>query len=296
MEPTKQSGYDLLVIDDMSSWVNIIIEICEELGYNCDYTTNYSDAVKKIRTLNYKAICMNYNFGSKSNGHRLLKIIEQYPEIPIALMSGYFIGNLSNLQKKYPTVRVTIGKYRDNDKQQEKEELINDLFEIIPELIKMSNINDLKVKNNDVIVEMNEKSQRKKVFISYASEDYEIAKRLYDDLKSKGAVPWLDRENLLVGQDWRANIPHAIRESSYFLLLISKNSVSKRGYVQKEQKIALELRDEFPENDIFIIPARLDSTEPFDEKLKNLHRADLSDYEKGLEQILKTLKSANFGD
>ncbi len=38
-----------------------------------------------------------------------------------------------------------------------------------------------------------------KVFISYAKEDYETAKRLYDDLKEAGAEPWLDDEDLLSG-------------------------------------------------------------------------------------------------
>ena len=127
------------------------------------------------------------------------------------------------------------------------------------------------------------------VFISYASEDYDIAKRLYDDLKRAGITPWLDREDLLPGQNWRETIHHAIREASCFLLIISKNSVSKKGYIQKEQRIVLELLDEFPSN-IYIIPVRIDSTELADEKLRNLHWADLSDYEKGLEQILKVLR------
>ncbi|MGE0085342.1 MAG: TIR domain-containing protein [Desulfococcaceae bacterium] len=129
-----------------------------------------------------------------------------------------------------------------------------------------------------------------RVFISYASEDYSIAKRIYDDLNHEGIDPWLDREDLRLGQDWRQTIPNIIRKSSYFLLIISKNSVSKKGFIQKEQKIALELLDEFPSEGIFIIPARLDNTEPSDEKLKNLHWADLSDYKNGLRQILKVFQ------
>ena len=31
-----------------------------------------------------------------------------------------------------------------------------------------------------------------KIFISYAKEDVDIAKRLYHDLKNKGLSPWLD--------------------------------------------------------------------------------------------------------
>ncbi|MGE0087150.1 MAG: TIR domain-containing protein [Desulfococcaceae bacterium] len=130
------------------------------------------------------------------------------------------------------------------------------------------------------------------VFISYATEDYDIAKRLYDDLKQYGITPWLDRENLLVGQNWRQEIPRVIREHDYFLLLISENSVSRRGYIQKEQKIALDVLDEFPDGDIFIIPVRIDGTEPLDERLRDLHWTDLlSDYNAGLNNILKVFEN-----
>ncbi len=133
---------------------------------------------------------------------------------------------------------------------------------------------------------------KKTVFISYATEDYDTAKRLYDDLKQNETDPWLDRENLLAGQNWRDEIPRVIRESDYFLVLVSSKSVSKKGYVQKEQKIALEIYDEFPGNEIFIIPARTDSTEPLDKTLQNLHWADLSSsYEKGLKQILQSINA-----
>ncbi len=69
------------------------------------------------------------------------------------------------------------------------------------------------------------------VFISYATEDYNIAKKLYDDLRREGIITWLDRENLLPGQSWRQEIPRVIGKSNYLLLLISSNSVSKRGFI-----------------------------------------------------------------
>jgi len=73
------------------------------------------------------------------------------------------------------------------------------------------------------------------------------------------------------------------------LLLISKYSVSKQGYVQKEQKIALEILDEFPSDEIFVIPVRLDNTELRDEKIRNLQCADLSVYVNGFNKILKSM-------
>ena len=40
------------------------------------------------------------------------------------------------------------------------------------------------------------------VFISYAREDSEAAKRLYQELKNAGFIPWLDKESLIAGQNW----------------------------------------------------------------------------------------------
>ncbi|MBD3306553.1 TIR domain-containing protein, partial [candidate division KSB3 bacterium] len=129
-----------------------------------------------------------------------------------------------------------------------------------------------------------------KVFISYAKEDHQHAQQLYHDLKQAGVVPWIDCEDLLPGQRWKVAINQALRESTYVIALLSSRSLSKRGYVQKELKKALDMLDEFSPEDIFLIPVRLDDCEPVDEKLQRLHRADLfPDYQIGLEKILRVL-------
>jgi hypothetical protein len=132
-----------------------------------------------------------------------------------------------------------------------------------------------------------------KILISYASEDYDFAKRLYNDLKRIGGViPWLDREDLMPGQKWAEEIPNVIEDCRYLLFLISENSITKKGYIQKEQKIALDILDEYPPNHVFIIPARIDHTEPVCEKLKRIHYADFTiSYENGLNQIKTTISS-----
>ncbi len=79
----------------------------------------------------------------------------------------------------------------------------------------------------------------KKVFLSYAREDLKIAKKIYNDLADKGINVWLDDNALIPGQNWRYEITQAIKGSNYFLALLSSNSVSKIGYVQKELKLAV---------------------------------------------------------
>jgi TIR domain-containing protein len=127
-------------------------------------------------------------------------------------------------------------------------------------------------------------------FISYARKDVEMAKRLYRDLTSAGAKPWLDSEKILGGQEWDATIRDAIRNSTHFIALISEHSVNKQGYVQKELRQALEILDEFPPNQSFVIPVRLDPASPQHERLRRLHRIDLfPDYDLGLRSILASL-------
>ncbi len=130
-----------------------------------------------------------------------------------------------------------------------------------------------------------------RVFISYAREDKAMAQRLYDDLKKNGVAPWLDVEALLPGQNWKLEIGTAIRNCDYFLALLSSQSVSKQGYVQKELKTALDILGECPKSKIFIIPVRIDDCQPIDEELKELHWLDLfSSYDRGLAKILQVLK------
>ncbi|MCP4106377.1 MAG: TIR domain-containing protein [Desulfobacteraceae bacterium] len=63
---------------------------------------------------------------------------------------------------------------------------------------------------------MNNNSKKKKVFISYAREDIEVAERLYSDLNNAGLKPWMDEKDLLPGQNWELTVTNAIRKSSFF--------------------------------------------------------------------------------
>lgn len=106
-----------------------------------------------------------------------------------------------------------------------------------------------------------EKLKGVKIFLSYASEDEESARLLYNNLRTFGCEPWMDKESLLPGQDWKYEIRKAIKESEFFLICLSKKSVTKRGFIQKEIKHGLDVLDQMPEGEIFLIPIRLDDCE-----------------------------------
>jgi TIR domain len=129
-----------------------------------------------------------------------------------------------------------------------------------------------------------------KVFISYAREDILTARKLHAVLRAGGAQPWLDELDLLPGQRWKEAISAAIKESRYFIILISKHSVEKRGFVNREIRLGLEILDEFPESQIYLIPARIDNVMPHFEKLRNLHFVDLfADWDTGVSKLLLTM-------
>jgi len=112
------------------------------------------------------------------------------------------------------------------------------------------------------------------IFISYAHEDKEKANTLYDQLKTDGYEPWLDTRDILPGSDWQDSISSAINQCDYFIALISNYSIEKRGYVQKELKIALDTLQQLPFGKVFLIPARLEHCEPRHPTLRQLQWVD----------------------
>jgi hypothetical protein len=105
---------------------------------------------------------------------------------------------------------------------------------------------------------MSNNKPAKTVFISYAREDFESAKRIYNDLKKAGLAPWLDKYTILPGQNWKDKIKDAIKNSRYFIPIFSSTSIKKIGVIQTEYKFALDYADRYPPGMIFAIPVRLD--------------------------------------
>lgn len=126
---------------------------------------------------------------------------------------------------------------------------------------------------------MNATIMKNRIFISYAKEDHDIAERLYNDLKADQLMPWIDIYELLPGQNWEIEIESVISQCSYFMLLLSKNSVTKEGHIQKEIRLALDRALKIPDGRIFIIPIRIEECEPHFKELKKFHYVDLfADY------------------
>ena len=136
---------------------------------------------------------------------------------------------------------------------------------------------------------MNNTSKRPlKVFLCHASGDKPAVEKYYDALINDGVDAWLDKKNLIPGQDWQLEIPKAVKSSDVVIVFLSSSSITKEGFVQKEIRIALDTADEKPDGTIFIIPARLEDCEA-PERLSKFHWVDMFEKD-GYERVLDALR------
>jgi hypothetical protein len=131
-------------------------------------------------------------------------------------------------------------------------------------------------KDSDIKEEIEHKGiyEDAQIFLGYAREDEEKVEQLYQKLSDAGFKPWMDKKDILPGERWESCIPKAIRHSDFFLACLSANSVNKRGYLQKEIKDALDTWQKMLEDDIYLIPVRLEDCK-VPESLRKFHWVEL---------------------
>jgi hypothetical protein len=130
--------------------------------------------------------------------------------------------------------------------------------------------------------------RKPRAFLNYARENVRDVEELYQELIDAGIQPWMDTKDLLPGQDWELAIKNAIRQADFFVVCLSTQSVNKRGYLQREIKRAQELWDEKLEDDIYLIPARLDNCE-VPQSLSKFQWVDLYE-DQGFSRLLKSIQ------
>lgn len=95
-------------------------------------------------------------------------------------------------------------------------------------------------------------------FLSYVREDMYNVQALYEKLKNNNFNVWFDKTNLLGGQKWSDKIKETIKNSKAIIICISKSSINKEGFYQREINHALECEKEKPKGVIYIIPLLLE--------------------------------------
>ena len=94
--------------------------------------------------------------------------------------------------------------------------------------------------------------------------------------------------DILPGEQWRTSIGKAIQESAFFVVCFSTHSVGRRGFLQKEIRDALKIWEEKLEDDIYLIPVRLDACEVA-EYLRKFQWVDLFEPH-GFSRLVKAIK------
>ena len=128
------------------------------------------------------------------------------------------------------------------------------------------------------------------IFLSYAKEDSAKVGDIYKKLKVAGYQPWMDKHDILPGQDWQFQIKNAVSLCHVAIIFLSSKSVSKTGYVQVELSEFLEQRKRRPEGSIYLIPVRLDPC-IVPVRMSDLHYTDLFEAD-GWDGVISSLEKA----
>jgi hypothetical protein len=111
-------------------------------------------------------------------------------------------------------------------------------------------------------------------FLCHASDDKVYVRRLERRMRRDGIRTWLDERELLPGREWNPAIEEAVRAADVVIVCLSRASISRSGYVQKELRLVLDVADEQPEGGIFVIPAKIEPCQVPD-RLCRWHWVDL---------------------
>jgi hypothetical protein len=128
-----------------------------------------------------------------------------------------------------------------------------------------------------------------KVFLCHAHSDRETVRALWSRLKRDGVDAWLDREKLQPGQNWEREIHKAILKSHVVIICLSNGFNEQGGFRHKELKIALKKADVIPDDEVFIIPVRLEECD-MPESLTHLHRVDMFEAG-GYKRLIQALRN-----
>jgi TolB-like protein/Tfp pilus assembly protein PilF len=101
----------------------------------------------------------------------------------------------------------------------------------------------------------------KAVFLSYASQDADAARRICEALRAAGIEVWFDQNELRGGDAWDASIRKQIKECALFVPIISaRTDARSEGYFRLEWRLAVERSHLMADDQAFLLPVLIDDT------------------------------------
>lgn len=136
------------------------------------------------------------------------------------------------------------------------------------------------------------------IFISYASEDYELASQIAQRFRSLGASVWFDKAELNPGEKYEQSISEKIQGCKRFVPVLSASTLKEgRRYFKKEWKLAIE-EAAYRLNEPYISPVVIDGINPFVERAipheftKDAHVINFHDenFETQIKRIIRSFR------
>ena len=99
------------------------------------------------------------------------------------------------------------------------------------------------------------------IFLSYASQDADTARRICEALRAAGLEVWFDQSELRGGDAWDASIRKQIKECALFVPIVSANTNARpEGYFRLEWKLAVDRSHLMADDQPFFVPVILVDT------------------------------------
>ena len=131
--------------------------------------------------------------------------------------------------------------------------------------------------------------KRDLVFLSYAHEDVDHVREIYEGLKKRNVNTFFDKADLRPGK-WHPQIMRAISRSRFFIICLSNSSIKKTGdapsFTDTELQRAYEIAMSQPSEVFTIVPVRLEDCGRGDTRMSGFQQFDVfNDFEKELDKL-----------
>jgi tetratricopeptide (TPR) repeat protein len=142
--------------------------------------------------------------------------------------------------------------------------------------------------------------KKPQVFLSYASENLDMVRKVYDGLVKRKLNVWFDKEHLKPGK-WKPQIERAIRRSRFFIICLSNAAIRKTGdepgFQDHELNEAYNIARDQADQEFTIIPVRLEDCRRGDHRLTLFQQYDLfEDFDGKLDKLAVNLGGISLSD
>lgn len=256
----------LLLVDNDDDFLLITGKYLEKRGYNIITSRDFNDACGILQKEIVCAVLIDLRLEDDSNpndisGWDLACLMSDYSSVPKFIFTNF---------KNYEIAAKVIDSYQTGKRT------VNKII-----------LKDISIE--DLISELENELMPKKIFLSYVSEDRQNVDVLYKNLKRAGYHPWMDIYDIVGGEKWEYAIEKAIGTSDFFLICLSKQSLTKRSFYRREINIALDLCLRRLEDDIFLIPVKLEPCNIEDTRLERFQWIEMYKSD-GINNLLQALR------